>query len=508
MDKLNRRAFVEKLAVVTAAVAMFPRRLFAAPATEISSGDSKIPVFSTPDLIKSKDGIIDLHCHPSMKMYLEGKKLWKRHWLRSPGANLFHMQEDVHGLASGNIAGMLASHYLVEGAIKTQWTKMHWLLPVLKFVWFSEEDKVEHEDHSNMAQISLMIDDLELQVHAANEKLLDRKKKMQILVAQNWEEFKKALDSEHVIPMAHAIEGAHALGRNFPISQDKIAALQSQKTRPDGKNHDMNGDYYVHNLKLLKARGVCLMTLSHFFPNEVAYPVEGISPDEKRLPGMTSSYDPSKNYPLSAIGIQVVNAMFDIGMVVDLTHTTPQIRRDVFKINQDRAVAGKVLRPIVFTHVGSQKVFELHDKDKFPNFKYYDVDQDDINDIVKCKGMIGVIPENFWLAGGDTHLSSQGLDRKDFKYGIPYMLETMIDINNRVNNNGIPGNFDHIGIGTDFDGLADNPKDLYLNTQLSDLMAAMRKRPEIFTDAHIAKITSGNARRVLELGWTNERLEL
>src|ERR1700753_3294083 len=36
------------------------------------------------------EGIIDLHCHPSLKIYLLNKKIWLRHhpW---PGPNMIHM---------------------------------------------------------------------------------------------------------------------------------------------------------------------------------------------------------------------------------------------------------------------------------------------------------------------------------------------------------------------------------------------------------------------------------
>jgi len=511
---MQRKKFIKNALLITAATAVFPPKLFAITNANTDGKEDKFPVFSTPDLVKNrKDGIIDLHCHPSMKMYLEGKKIWKRHWFRSPGASLFHMQIDVHGLATGNVAGMLASHYLVEGAVKEKWTRLKKLFPVLKFVWLSEADKVEHEDYSNFTQISIMIDDLESQVHIANDKLKQRKKNMRIVIAQNWEEFRRALDSDDTIPMAHAIEGAHALGRNFPISAEKKASNLENAFKMEVNKHNLDkiptdSTYYIRNLKMLKARGVCLMTLSHFFHNDIADPVEGVSPDEKKVPKMDWSYNLTLNFPLSKVGTDVVNAMFDIGMVVDITHTTPQVRRDVFKINKDRAAAGKQLRPVVFTHVGSQYVFEAHDNNQFPLYKYYDVDKTDIDDIVACNGMIGVIPENFWLAGGDTHLGKYGLEAKDFRYGIDFMIETMIDLKTRMN-----GSVDYIGIGTDFDGLADNPKDLYLNTQLNDLMTAMRKKKDdtgkrIFEDADITKIASGNARRVLELGWTNEALTI
>jgi len=109
---------------------------------------------------------------------------------------------------------------------------------------------------------------------------------------------------------------------------------------------------------------------------------------------------------------------------------------------------------------------------------------------------MGVIPENFWLVGSN---SKPDIDEVSVNphLGIPYVIETMKYLNSKS-----PGKqeFDNIAIGTDFDGLATNPKDLYLNRQLADLVDAMKK-DKAFKPEYIAKIMYGNARRVLVNGW-------
>ena len=83
------------------------------------------------------------------------------------------------------------------------------------------------------------------------------------------------------------------------------------------------------------------------------------------------------------------------------------------------------------------------------------------------------------------------------------MVETIQYINSMTPTK----DYSHISIGTDFDGFADAPQDLYEATQLDALIEALRealtqelKDPRIADEA-VKRITSGNALRVLENGW-------
>ena len=110
---------------------------------------------------------------------------------------------------------------------------------------------------------------------------------------------------------------------------------------------------------------------------------------------------------------------------------------------------------------------------------------------------MGVIPENFWLVGADTHMKKDGFNPDDFKKGIKYIIETIVYINSKTAHQ----DFRNIGIGTDFDGLADNPADLYKASQLDVLIAAIRAIPGI-TEPQVNAIASGNALRLLRNGWS------
>ena len=427
-------------------------------------------------------GIVDLHCHPSLKMYLWNSKIWKRYH-PSAGANPFSLQYTVDELAGGYAKGLLVAHYLVEAAMTRESAVLKKLFPLIKRLFLGLADKVENEDYSNFTQVNLIIDTLETHIHLANQK----QGEVKFVIARDFSEFEQAL-SQSRIPIAHAVEGAHALGRNFPLTKSNQA--RRQKTPAEDLKHHS----YIRNLEALSARGVCLMTIGHIFQNDLVFPVEGISPDTKQIIQMDWTYTPEKNFPLTDIGKTVVSKMLDIGMIVDLTHSTPAARKDVFDLNRSRVAEGKKMRPLSFTHAGAQHIFEKYEgcnQNIYDNYKFYDASDDEIDWICECDGTIGIIPENFWLIGCDT-----GLNKK-YKNGIDYIVETIQYINSKSRTK----NYDNISLGTDFDGFADAPGDLFKPSQFPNLIDRMRSNA--ISDVNIRKITSGNALRLLRHGWGN-----
>jgi microsomal dipeptidase-like Zn-dependent dipeptidase len=351
-------------------------------------------------------------------------------------------------------------------------------------------DKVEHDDESNFTQINSMIDILEEQIDLANKK----QNRVQFEIAKDFSHFKRAI-SESKIPIAHAIEGAHALGRNFPTTRRRN---QAPRERQIGGQQDCdtslpNPDRYMRNLEALRDRGVCLMSLGHFFRNDLVLPVEGISPDAKETIEMYGTYTTDQDFPLKEIGRIVVQKMLDIGIIVDLTHSTPAARKEVFKLNEERPKEGKKMRPLTFTHTGARHIFEKYEgcnRNAYDNYKFYDACDEEIDWICECEGTIGVIPENFWLIGCDPTLN-----KNEYKNGSDYIVETIEYINRKTRTK----EYDNISIGTDFDGLADAPNDLYKPSQLHKLIERLRSAG--ISDPHIRKITSENALRLLRYGW-------
>ena len=80
MATLNRKQFLRSVAGTAAGLMSFPGVLFGAPAQ------------GTPRAKIEDLGIVDLHCHPSLKMVLLGRRIWEyQRWQPAPGANLFAM---------------------------------------------------------------------------------------------------------------------------------------------------------------------------------------------------------------------------------------------------------------------------------------------------------------------------------------------------------------------------------------------------------------------------------
>ncbi len=401
--------------------------------------------------------ILDLHCHPPLKYYLWGRKLWQHHPSRA-GANIANMQVDILKLEAGGVTGLTAVHYLPEQGLVKQAGTLRKVFPKLRFLFPVFVEKLEQGGSANYRQMNTMIDDFEEQVRLTNIKHNGKK----IRIAKRYSEFEQIMAAGD-IAMAHAIEGAHALGRE--LSSD-------------------NGDKYIEHLDYFIDRGVCMMTLAHFFENDVVAPVEGIPPIMKERLRLNWQFDPQEDdKPLTPVGKRVVDRMLQQGMVVDLTHSTPAARKDVYELNK------KYSRPLVFSHVGVRANFMGPH-----HYQYMAPDDDEIRTIAQCGGVIGVIFMNFWLSGCEMH--AEGCPKGLVRNGIEEVLATIGHIRK------ITGNYDHIAIGSDFDGLADSPNDLRDHSCMDVLRKALNDIPGI-TPIEVEKILFRNSLRVLKNGWRN-----
>ena len=251
-------------------------------------------------------------------------------------------------------------------------------------------------------------------------------------------ELEQAIGSNK-IAVIHTIEGGHALAEN-----------------PD-------------NVAKFKTLGVAMITIAHFYENGVAAPVDAVPPDFtlKKLGCFRGKKDLSKG--LLKHGPDVVEEMFDRGVIVDLTHCTPAARTDVYHLPNPKK------RPLVFSHVGAASVRE---SPKNPT-------DDEIATIAATGGVVGVIFYNHWLTTADV--KKQDADTLAF---------AMQNIRRIVEKGGE----DCVAFGSDFDGLTDPPDDLKEPADLPNLTAALLA--ERYTPEQIKKFLGGNFKRVLREGWT------
>ena len=365
--------------------------------------------------------VIDLHVHPSLKIFLFDKKLYRKY--PAGGAwNPFSMRVSLPRLQAGGARAIVTSVYLPEPKMIRDCFLMGATLWVMSL--FNRKFRIMKKENPFRATVEI----LNHFEHAVAE--AQKKGWTELKLARSVPEFKQAL-IEQKLTLIHAVEGAHSL----------------------------NGE--IANLQELFNRGVCMLTLAHFYQNEVTQTVGGI-PSDKKFIGCFKN-EAIQQGGLSEFGHEVVQEMFRLGMIVDLTHFTPKAREEVFEINNNQ-------RPLVFSHTG---VSTMNSHPMNPT-------DEEIKMVAECGGIIGTIFMNHWLAPGEP------------KNGLNLLVKTIRHV---VNNGGI----ESVAIGSDFDGFTDPPDDIKNAAQYPKLATELEKSG--FTSDDIEKIFVGNARRLIESGW-------
>jgi microsomal dipeptidase-like Zn-dependent dipeptidase len=388
---------------------------------------------------------IDMHCHPTLKHYLFGYSVFREPFGRKDN-DYANISVTAPAMSSGNVQVVMAAHHLPERDIVHDWRLVIFSLPLLGPFIKQYIKKVEKDDP--YAQTLAMIADFELLFAGQST----------AVIAHTRTELSAALAAGQKV-FIHTLEGGHQLGRGETT------------------------DEYKHRIDDLKEKGVAMITLSHFYPNDITAPCEGMPPNTKKLLGM--NYIPPEKTPLTPAGRAIVANMLDSGIIIDLTHTNPQARQEIFELNKGR---GASARPLVFSHVGVRALF---DDPQHPSFGLMAPDDDEIREIGNCRGVIGIIFMNYWLTGRDERF----LSGRDF--GFDYIISTIKHIAE------VTGSFSNIAIGSDFDGMTDPPDDFY-QTSMFGAFAGRLAQPGVLpgaTAADIDNITGGNLLRVLEEGW-------
>jgi len=226
--------------------------------------------------------------------------------------------------------------------------------------------------------------------------------------------------------------------------------------------HALEGD--PGNLDRLADHGVAMLTLSHFFDNGVAEQTRGIP--RGHFVSVFCTYDLgwSRPVPLTDFGKTVLQRLTRLRMLVDVTHCTPGARAAVFQ-EMDSS------RPVVASHVGVHAV----------RADPYNLQDDEIRHVAATGGTVGVIFMTHWLAFGAP------------KKGLEAIWRTIEHVH------CVTGTFDHVALGTDFDGFTDPPDDVRDASQLGRVTRLLLKRG--VPEEDVRKILGGNAQRALERGW-------
>ena len=195
--------------------------------------------------------------------------------------------------------------------------------------------------------------------------------------------------------------------------------------------HALEGE--ITNLKRFYDAGYRIMGPVHFFDNQLGGSSGGVSKE-----GITD------------FGRQVIREMDKMELIIDLAHASSRLIFDVLEITD---------RPVIVSHVGVQGIVDI------PR----NLSDNEIRAIAQAGGLIGI---GFWddVVGG---LSVEHIVRS-----IQYAVKV--------------AGVDHVGLGSDFDGLTHIPFDASEIVVLTDALLKSG-----FSQKEVAKIMGGNQVRFL-----------
>jgi microsomal dipeptidase-like Zn-dependent dipeptidase len=244
--------------------------------------------------------------------------------------------------------------------------------------------------------------------------------------------------------IVHTVEGGHVLG---------------------GRLSDDNLEGRRERVRELASRGVASITLAHLFPNELAGHVDAIPKEEHKILfwKLDPEVDPDRG--LTEKGQAVVEQMVKSRILPDVSHCTPNARTQIYELVDNRI-------PVIASHTG------VHSMNPAP----YNLSASDVRAIKASRGVIGVIFMPYWL------------EQVDPGPGLSAIWRTMDQIRNWCD-----GSWEHVALGTDFDGFTNPPDDCKSEAELprvADMLDAQG-----LTTEEIRAVLGGNARRVLREGW-------
>ncbi|MEO6433590.1 MAG: dipeptidase [Sphingomicrobium sp.] len=232
-------------------------------------------------------------------------------------------------------------------------------------------------------------------------------------------------------------------------------------------------------LRLFHELGARYMTLTHNQTTEWA----------------DSATDNPKWNGLSPFGLKVVGEMNRLGMLVDLSHVSPEVMRQA--IAASRA-------PVIFSH-SSARALNDHPRNV----------PDDVLRLLPANG--GVVMANWvplflsparlnyeslkaaeearlkTIIRNDTKAVTAGVDAWVAAHPAPPV--TVTDVADHIDHIAKVAGYDHVGFGADLDGIDDTPTNLTGTQSYPLVFAELIRRG--WSDANLAKLAGGNVLRAL-----------
>jgi membrane dipeptidase len=365
--------------------------------------------------------VVDLHTHPALKSYLFRTRFWKPH--HPPGGYFpLAMCVDVDALLHGGVKTLVCTTYVPEREL----FRDVWPLGVLAAV----HPRAKHIATTPMGQLTRECLD------AAESMIAEtRRRRGDVIELARSHADRERIAQQGKICVLHAVEGAHHLGGS------------------------------LEEVDYLYERGVCYLVIPHLYPNEAGGCADLLTGYKAaRWVGWFSpKYQDASG--LSPWGHELVEKLLEVGIIVDPTHGSPVLRKQVIALARKHPKR----RPVMMSHV---YLPASHQSPKAPG-------PEEIRALADTGGVIGLMmaryrgPENRGLTGIEVVMRS-----------IDHLVRH--------------GGEDVVAIGSDFDGFTVVPGDLKSPRDYASLRAAMLRR---YSESQVAKFLSGNAERVLRAGW-------
>ena len=283
------------------------------------------------------------------------------------------------------------------------------------------------------------------------------------------------------------IDNVYELVRRYPDTFE-IARSSADVERifKAGKIASMMGmegghsiDSSLATLRMMHRLGARYMTLTH----------------SAHIPWADSANDPPKLDGLSAFGEAVVREMNWLGMLVDLSHVSPATMADAIRVSE---------APVIFSHSSARALCDV------PR----DVPDDILKELPKKDAVVmvtfvpGFISQEVADYGARARTQQQQFntqhganseaaraEMEKWRQANPSPKATLSQVADHIDHIRKVAGIDHIGIGSDFDGIDSTPVGLEDVSTYPALMAELLRRG--YSDDDVKKILGRNILRVM-----------